>query len=122
MKLNERYSTFEVCEALDKASKSYREVFKEMKAKQVHKMFFDTMESDGLICEDPKSTVVFTRALDGKRFEGEVKLSASYGGTVSPCWVQKATYTAYANTNFTAFTVYNEQGRKVFERKAQKTA
>lgn len=122
MKLNERYSTFEVCKALDKASRIYADVFAEMKQNQTHKMFFDVMEFDGLICEDPKATVVFTRALDGKRFEGEVKISASYGGTVHPCWVQKATYTAYANTNFTSFTVYNEQGRKVFERKAQKTA
>lgn len=115
MKLNERYNTMEVCRALDKASKAYGEVFEEMKTEQVHKKFFDTMEFNGLICEDPKATVVFTRALDGKRFEGEVKLSADNGGTVSPCWVQQATYTAYANMDFTRFTVYNERGQLDFQ-------
>lgn len=122
MKLNERYNTMDVCKALDKASKSYREIFDEMKADGVRKKFFDTMVFDGLICEDPKATVVFTRALDGKRFEGEVKLSSSCGGKVSPCWVEQVTYTAYADSGFSRFSVCDQNGKRIFTIKHEKSA
>ncbi len=110
MKLNERYNIFEVYEAIDKAGGTYRQVFDLMKKEGTHKRFFKTFEFDGIICPDPNATVIFTRAVDGKRFEGEVKLSHAFGGKVSPCWVQQATYTAYANMDFTRFTIYNERG------------
>lgn len=122
MKLNVRYKIFDVYEAIDKAGGTYRQVFDQMKSDNVHKRFFPTFEFDGIICPDPNATVIFTRAVDGKRFEGEVKLSSAYGGKVSPCWVEQVTYTAYANRDFTQFTVYDARGNVDLKVNHEKTA
>ena len=122
MKLNERYTTFDICKAIDNACPTYRGVFAQMEQEGVHKKFFKVFESGGLICEDPNATVIFTRKVDGARFEGEVKLSALYDGKTSPCWVEQVTYTAYADRNYTQFSVCNQSGKKIFSIKHEKSA